>query len=104
MSERLERSSLHLVFFYMQSKELFQLTHQLCRLAKQELYERMAELPDDVRDDISVNNILEMIGYIEKLEHSKAISVLGEAYKEYQEMLSYIPRQPSRGGVCIHHT
>ena len=100
MSERTERSSLHLVFFYMQSKELFQLTHQLCRLAKEELLERKAELPDDVRDDICVDSILEMIENIEKMDHTKAMSHLGVAYKEYQDMLSYIPRQPSRASVC----
>ena len=102
MSDGAEKSSIHLIFFYMQSKELYKLTHQLCRLAKQEYHERKAELPDDVRDDVSFNKILEMIEYMEKMEHSKAMELLGEAYKEYQEMLSYIPRQPSRAGVCMH--
>ena len=99
MSGKTDKSSIHLIFFYMQSKELFKLTQPLCRLAKDECDRNKGELPDDVRDDISYDKILELIECIEKLEYTNAMEILSEAYKEYQEMLSYLPRQSSRNGV-----
>ena len=101
MSEKPGKSSIHLIFFHMQSKELHKLTQQLCRLAKQEYYEKKGELPDDVRDDVSFDKIFDLIEHIEKSEFAKATAMLGDAYKDYQEMLNYIPRMPSRGMVCI---
>jgi hypothetical protein len=87
------KSSIHLMIFYMQSREMFKLTPQLCRLAKTEYEETRAKLPDDVRGDVSFDKVLHLIEHVEKSEFAKAIELLGEAYKEHEEMMSYFPKK-----------
>ena len=99
MSVTTERSSIHLIFFFMQSKEQSKLTQALCRLAKEEYKANVQELPDDVRDDIRFDKIVELIEFIEKSDYAKAMEILADAYRVYQDMLNYIPRQPSRNEV-----
>lgn len=94
-------SSIHLMIFYMQSKEMFKLTPQLCRLAKKEFEERKAELPIDVRDDVSFDKILQLIEHVEKSEFAKANELLGDAYKEHEEMMSYSSKKIKKSRVRI---
>ncbi|KAL4230985.1 hypothetical protein ACF0H5_011358 [Mactra antiquata] len=82
-------SSISLMLFYMQSKEMYKLTPQLCRIARQEFEETKAGLPVDVRDDASFNKILELIEYLEKSKYAKANEMLSDAFNEHEEMLSY---------------
>lgn len=73
----------------MQSKEMFKLTPQLCRVAKKEYNERLAELPKDVKCDVSFGKVLHLIQHVEKSEFAQAMELLADAYKEHQEMMSY---------------
>lgn len=72
---------------------MFKLTPQICRLAKQEFEERRADLPADVRDDVSFEKVLQLIALVENSEFAKALELLGEAYKEHEEMMSYFPKR-----------
>ena len=80
----------------MQSKDMFKLTRQLCRLAKTEFQEKKEQLPEDVRDDISFNKILKLIDFIEIEDFASASELLGDAYKEYEEMMCYFPTKKSK--------
>ena len=72
---------------------MFKLTPQLCRLAKIEYEETRAKLPEDVRGDVSFDKVLYLIEHVERSEFAKAIELLGEAYKEHEEMMSYLPQK-----------
>lgn len=86
----------------MQSKEMFKLTPQLCRLAKKEFEERKAELPNDIRDDVSFDKILQLIEHVEKSEFAKANELLGDAYKVHEEMMSYSSKKIKKSRVSSY--
>ncbi|KAH3833562.1 hypothetical protein DPMN_106874 [Dreissena polymorpha] len=90
------KSAIHRLIFFMQSKEMYKLTPQLCRLAKDEYTDVKSKLPPDVRTDVSFNKVLKLIEHVEHSEYALAVELLGEAYKEHEEMLSYMPRKTKR--------
>ena len=96
------KSSNNLLIFYMQCKDMYKINDSLCRLAKQEFYDRRTGLPGDVKLDHSFNKVLQLIEHIEKSEYAMASEILADAFKEHEEMMSYCPRKKKT--IRVHHT
>jgi len=90
------RSCIHRLMFYMQSKEMYKLTPQLCRLARDEFHELVTRLPSDVSGDASFRKVLQLVQHVEASEFALAVELLPDAYKEHEEMISYLPRTPQK--------